>query len=151
MLNYLIGFEKVSTLLPRWSWRELKYGLNRNLVTESDIISYAMQILTEDTVQYDLVLELSIANEDEVDELLCKLIESDAEQACEEIVNKWVFSIIYFAYTCERSHLYEIIDDVYSEFNYPEKIKYLIGYMPCEDGKDMDKRIEEYIKENLRK
>ncbi len=151
MLNYTIGFEKLSTLLPSWSWQELKYGLNRNLVTEGDIISYAMQILTEDTVQYDSVLELSIANENEVDELLCKLIESEAEQTHEEIDSKWVFSIIYFAYTCERNHLYEIIDDVYSEFDYPEKIRNLIGYMPCEDGRNMDKKVEEYIKENLTK
>lgn len=146
MLNYKIDFEKLSTILPNWSWQELRYGLNRKYITENDIVSYAMQILAEDITQYDLILELSIADGDEVEELLCRLIENEVQQNLDKIESKWVISIIYLAYTCERNHLYEIIDDVYTEFDYPEEIKNLIGYMPCEDGRSMDERVEEYIK-----
>lgn len=151
MLNYRIDFEKLSTLLPNWSWQELRYGLNRKYITENDIVSYAVQILAEDIMLYDLILELSIADDDEVEELLCRLTENEVEQNLDKIEGKWVFSIIYLAYTCERNHLYEIIDDVYTEFDYPEEIKNLIGYMPCEDGRSMDERVEEYIKGNLDK
>lgn len=151
MLSYVIDFKKLSTLLPSWSWQELRFGLNRNFITESDIIFYAMQILAEDIAQYNLVLELSIADDYEVEELLCMLIKNEEKQVQEKIESKWVFSIIYVIYTYQKEHLYEIIDDVYSEFNYPEEIKNLIGYMPCEDGRNMDEKVEEYITRNLDK
>lgn len=150
-MNYKVDFEELNILVSNWSWQELKFGLSRNLIAESDIISYAMQILAEDIVKYDLVLELSIASEDEVAELLESLIESEVLQTLEAIESKWVFSIIYFAYSYEPKRLYEIIDDVYSGFDYPEEIKNFVGYMPCEDGRDIEEKIVDYIKENIEK
>lgn len=145
MLNYNVNFEKLSLLLPCWTWQELDYGLNSNLLTEQDIITYAVQILSENIEQYDLILSLAIAKEDEVNELLLKLEKEEKRQNRNEIEDKWIFSIIYYAFYNDKTHLYEIIDDIYSEFDYPEQIKNLIVYMPCDDGRSMEEKVEEYI------
>ena len=48
--------------------------------------------------QFDSVLELSIAEEDEVEELIFNFASKEGEQELEMINSKWIFAIIYDAY-----------------------------------------------------
>lgn len=96
--------------------------------------------------KYDIVLELSIANEDEVWTILDKLCFSE-EQEEEKILNKWIFAIIYYVYTYDRDRVFEIIGETYVEFNYFRQIENLIPYMPCEDGRTMEERLEKFIRD----
>lgn len=43
--------------------------------------------------------------------------------------------------------MYDVIDDVYSEFDYPEDISNLIPYMPSNDGRTIEEKLIEYIED----
>lgn len=146
MLKRKVNFDRVCDVIPNWKWGELKVGLEKSIISNKDIISYAIWVLSEDMEQFDSVLELSIAEEDEVEELLFNLVFKEAEKDLEMINSKWMFAIIYDAYIHTNSEIYDVIEDVYAEFEYPEEISGLIGYMPSDDGKSMDENLHEYIK-----
>lgn len=131
--------------MPRWKWVELKVALDKFIISNKDIISYALFILSDGMEQFDRVLNLSIAEEYEVKEILYELIINEKEQNIEAINSKWIFVIIYDAFMHSRDNVYDVIDDVYSEFEYPEEISNLIAYMPNNDGKTMDVRLVTYI------
>ncbi len=105
-----------------------------------------MQVLTESIDEYDLVLELSMANEDEVWDILDKLCFLEKQEE-ENILSKWIFAIIYYAYTYDKNRVFEVIEETYVEFDYSRQIQNLISYMPCEDGRTMEERLKEFIYE----
>ncbi len=146
MIKYVINFEQLCTIIPEWKWVELKIGLEKSIISSQDVKVYAIQVLSESIDKYDIVLELSIANEDEVWTILDKLCFSE-EQEEEKILNKWIFAIIYYVYTYDRDRVFEIIEETYVEFNYFRQIENLIPYMPCEDGRTMEERLEKFIRD----
>ncbi len=121
-------------------------GLEKSIISNSEIISYAVLALSEEMDQFDSVLELSIAEEDEVEEKVFHLALKEEKQDLEMINSKWIFAIIYDAYLYLYDEIYKVIEDVYTEFEYPEGISNLIGYMPCDDNRPMDEKLNEYIK-----
>lgn len=145
MLRSKVNFDRICDTIPNWKWNELKVGLEKSIISNSEIISYAVLALSEHMDQFDSVLELSIAEEDEVEALVFNLAFKEGEQDLEMINSKWIFAIIYDAYTCLNDEIYNVIEDVYTEFEYPQKISNLIGYMPCDDSRPMDEKLNEYI------
>ena len=144
MIKYVINFEQLCTIIPEWKWVELKIGLEKSIISSQDVKVYAIQALSESIDKYNVVLELSIANEDEVWTILDKLCFLEEKEE-ERILNKWIFAIIYYVYTYDRDKVFEIIEETYVEFDYPRQIQNLIPYMPCEDGRTMEERLEEFI------
>lgn len=145
MLKNKVDFGRICSIVPNWKWNELRVGLARSIISNNELISYALLILTEDVAQFDSVLNLSIAEEDEVDEMVFHLAAKEEKQDLETINSKWIFSIIYDAYIYLRDNIYDIVEDVYVEFEYPKELSSLISYMPCDDSKPMDERLSEYI------
>lgn len=148
MLKSKVNFERICDAIPNWKWSELKFGLEKSIISNSEIISYAVRVLSEDVDQFDSVLELSIAEEDEVEEIVLNLAFKEGKQDLEIINSKWIFAIIYDAYIYLNNEIYTVIEDVYTEFEYPKEISNLIGYMPCDDSRPMDVKLNEYIKIN---
>ena len=147
MLTHKFDFGKIIELIPCWGWNELKFGLLKNIISKSDIVYYANNILAEGIEDFDLVLKMSIADEYEVDDILMHLSEYEGEQE-EPSCKKWIFALVFYAYSYCRSNVFKVIEDIYSEFGYPEELNKLIGYMPCEDGYPMDDKLEEFIAKN---
>lgn len=145
MLGSKVKFDRICDNIPNWKWNELKVGLGKSIISNREIISYAVFVLSEDMEQFDSVLELSIAEEDEVEELIFNLASKEGEQELEMINSKWIFAIIYDAYIYLKNEIYNVIEDVYTEFEYPKEISNLIGYMPCDDSRPMDEKLNEYI------
>ncbi len=146
MLKNKVDFDRICDTIPNWKWNELKVGLEKLIISNSEIISYAFLVLSEDVDQFDNVLELSIAEEDEVEKIVFNLALKEGKQDLEKIKSKWVFAIIYDAYIYLNDEIYNVIEDVYTEFEYPKEISNLIGYMPCDDSRPMDEKLNEYIK-----
>lgn len=146
MLKNKVDFDRICDTIPNWKWNELKVGLEKLIISNSEIISYALLALSEDVDQFDNVLELSIAEEDEVEKIVFDLALKEGKQDLEKIKSKWVFAIIYDAYIYLNDEIYNVIEDVYTEFEYPKEISNLIGYMPCDDSRPMDEKLNEYIK-----
>lgn len=148
MLKSKVNFDRICDTISNWKWNELKVGLEKSIISNSEIISYAVLVLSEDVEQFDSVLELSIAEEDEVEGIVLNLAFKEGEQDLDIINSKWIFAIIYDAYIYLNDEIYSVIDDVYTEFEYPKEISNLIGYMPCDDSRPMDVKLNEYIEIN---
>lgn len=145
MLKSKIDFDRMCDIMSKWNWNELKLGLEKSIISNNDVISYAVFILSENIEQFDKVLELSIAAEDEVEKIILQLSSNELVQDFEKINSKWVFAIIYYAYINSMDMIYDVIEDVYTEFGYPEEISNLIEYMPCNDRRPIDVKLNEYI------
>ena len=98
MLGSKVKFDRICNNIPNWKWNELKVGLEKSIISNREIISYVVLVLSEDMEQFDSVLELSIAEEDEVEELIFNFASKEGEQELEMINSKWIFAIIYDAY-----------------------------------------------------
>lgn len=145
MLKNKINFDRICDIIPSWKWSELKVGLEKSIISISEIISYAVRVLSEDMDQFDDILELSIAEEDEAEGMVFNLAFKEGEQDLKMVNLKWIFAIIYDAYIYATDEVYDVIEDIYAEFEYPKEISNLVAYMPCEDGRSMDERLNKYI------
>ena len=139
MLDGKVNFERVCGIVKEWKWCELKAGLEKKIISKKEIILYAYLIISEDTEQFDRVIELSIAEEEEVE-----------KKSIETINSKWIFAIIYDAYIYLGDKVYDVIEDVYAEFEYPDEISNLVKYMPCIDNRPLNVKLDEYIEINKR-
>jgi len=145
------SFKELLKIIDKWRWQEIKYGYDKKFLSREDIIYYAVLILDLSIEKFEIVLELSIASpEDDIDSLLSKLVNSDKSEDMDYIRKKWLFVIMcYLYYNKEKiKNIYETIEDIYSDFDYPEEIKGLIRYMPCDDYSNMsfNERWVNYIK-----
>ena len=145
MLLNKIDFKNIYTLIPEWKWQEIKYGLDNSLITYQDAINYANERLLYDSKHFNEILELAISTECEAEKLLQQLVLGETIQDNNYIVSKWIFAIIYETYNYSSSKLIKIIDDIYTEFDYPDEISFLISYMPSEDCRTFDEKIVSYI------
>lgn len=149
MLNYKIDFDRICNVISSWTWAELVFGIEKSIIAIKDVISYAKTILSDELEQFNLVLELSISEEDEGKTILDELLKTEEEQDIYLINNKWMFAIIYDAYINDKCSIFDVTEDVYAEFEYPEIISNLVRYMPCEDHRSMEEKLLEYLNENM--
>lgn len=145
MLKAKVNFERICQQVTEWTWIELQSGVEMSIISYDDIIFYARKVLNEETEQFNLVLNLAIAEVEEIEELLNMLACSEEKKNTMSINSKWIFSIINDAYLYSYEILHEVIEDVYVKFDYPNEISNLISYMPSENGKSIEEEIEEYI------
>ena len=150
MLDGKVNFERVCGIVKEWKWCELKAGLEKKIISKKEIILYAYLIISEDTEHFARVIELSIAEEEEVEDILSELVLKEEKKSIETINSKWIFAIIYDAYIYLGDKVYDVIEDVYAEFEYPDEISNLVKYMPCIDNRPLNVKLDEYIEINKR-
>ena len=147
MLNlYDLSFSKVYEVIPNWKWCELKQGYELSIISKNDILLYAGWILTEGIENFDLIIDLIVY--ENLEEILPKLIDSEYEDDLDIINSKWLFAIIYTVFLNCKDKIFDIIEDLYIEFDYPEEISTLIAYMPKKTNRSMEEELMDYIKTN---
>lgn len=150
MLNlYDLSFSKVYEVIPNWKWCELKQGYELSIISKNDILLYAGWILTEGIENFDLIIDLIVY--ENLEEILPKLIDSEYEDDLDIINSKWLFAIIYTVFLNCKDKIFDIIEDLYIEFDYPEEISTLIAYMPKKTNRSMEEELMDYIKTNKSK
>lgn len=161
MLSQKVDFEHLSRDISHWTWREIQYGLKKQLITCSEARDYAVRVLSKRYKLIEDILIQLISNERDIDEngmdeIFNRLLEDENDQEIDSIVSKWAFAVIRESYLNKEGHhqesLYYAIEDVYVELGYPVEISPLVYYMPnVEDGKNLDERIQSYISDGERK
>lgn len=151
MLKNKVDFNELCNDVPIWTWQEIKYGTRKSIINFDDVVSYAYNILSEKTTNFDDVLKLSISDPYEAGRILDHLVSKETAQNNDRIISKWVFAIIYYSFLHRQDIIYSIIDDVYSEFDYPVEISSLIAYMPSEDNRNIIDKLDDYIKNGIKK
>ena len=122
------------------------FGIENNTIVLKDVIDYMYGVIPEKSSDYEIMMQILVTNEDEIEAFIKKLALKENRQNMEEIVSKWMFLIINYYYINNKNNIYNIIDEIYCDFNYPSEISGLVSYMPAEDGKLRDNELEEYIK-----
>lgn len=146
MLDLKIDFPRIYNNINEWKWSELEIGLEKCIISEKDVISYANKNLSEHIECFEQVLNLSIAKEDEVEDILKDLVSKEKKMEAKDVNAKWMFAIIFDAYIYTYDAIDCVIDEVYTEFDYPEDLSNLIGYMPSDDTRTLKQKLDEYIK-----
>ena len=150
MLNlYDLSFSEIYKVIPNWKWCELKQGYELSIISKNDILLYAGWILEEGIENFDLIIDLIIY--ENLEEILPQLVDSEYEDYLDIINSKWLFAIIYTAFLNCEDKIFDIIEDLYVEFDYPEEISSLIAYMPMTNNKSMKEELMDYIKVNKSK
>lgn len=143
--NFIIKFKNIS-------WHDFEYALDKNIILEKTLVDYAIMKISLDRYS-DLEFELASCNPKEscqVLEIFYKLLENKSNQ--DEIAKKWTYFCLLFIY--ENKGDFDdplgIIEDLYSDFDYPEYIKQLVRYMPSDDGRlvDFDKEWRIFLDNN---
>lgn len=145
MSDLIVDFHAIEKHMPRWSWHELLFGLEKSLLTYDDVIKYAFSAISEDIENIDLVVDLSLSDKFKAEKLLNNLVDLEKNQNVDEIISKWAFAIIYSAYVNDYKDIFDLIDCVYTEFDYPEDLRNLIPYEPATDGRTLSEHLTDYI------
>lgn len=101
---------------------------------------------SEDNNDFDLIVQILVADTDEVKSIVEKLALKEKKQNEDDMISKWIFIIIYYYYITNKSIVFDTIDDIYCEFDYPLEISGLVSYMPKEDGDYQADKLKKYIK-----
>ena len=144
----LFDFTKIVKNINYWSWQELTWGQRKHIIRNRDIIEYAKYVLEEDIKGFNEVLELSIADEDEdITSLLVQLANLDKVETDEAIQEKWQYAILLDLYNNQDSYdnVYENIENIYADFDYPEDMASFIGYMPSSSGRSIEESWKMYL------
>ncbi|MDE6357284.1 MAG: DUF2247 family protein [Eubacteriales bacterium] len=150
-----INSEKLYNIMPNWTWQELAFALNKEILYQDDIILYAKKIISDDTENFDLVLELIIdetIDKYEILEILFKINSYEKyKQDEEEIESKWIFACVYYSYIYDIKNIYPIIEEIWVVFDYTPELEYMIGWKPVKEGEPnfetlpFESRLETYI------
>lgn len=137
-----------------WTWQELDWAIKRNIICKQDVINYAIKILNNGLKNFDLVLQLSIAEHYEnIDSILEELMRSDEKKPEKCIEDKWRYAILLYLYIHKDiiKNVYEDIEIVYADFDYPPDMNGFIRYMPLENDKGIEENWKQYLYEKKKK
>ena len=146
MNNYSICFSSLYSKFATWTWQELLFGIKNNIIVIEDVTNYTNEIISEEKKDLDIILQILIVDTDEVEAIVEKLASMEKKQNEDDVISKWIFLIIYYFYITNRNKVFEMIDDIYCDFEYPSEISGLVSYMPKEDGNNQDDELKKYIK-----
>lgn len=144
MSDLKVDFHTIEKHMPRWSWHELIFGIEKGLLTYDDVIKYAFSAISEDTENIDLVVELSFSDKFKAEKILKNLVDLEKDQNIDDIISKWAFATIYTAYINDHEDIFVLTDCLYTEFDYPEELRQLISYEPS-DGRTLSEHLKDYI------
>lgn len=145
MSDLIVDFNAIEKHMPRWTWHELLFGIEKDLLTYDEVIKYAFSAISEDTENIDLVVELSFSDKFKAEKIFKNLVDLEKDQNIDDIISKWAFAIIYTAYVNDYKDIFALTDCVYTEFDYPEGLRNLIPYEPATDRRTLSEHLTDYI------
>jgi hypothetical protein len=126
--------------LTHLSWAEAAWGYHNQYVGWSDVVDMACDCLAENEDE-SIVVELAGLSKSEaseagqlLDKLAAKAIDGD-EKARKA---KWLYLSLAWLFENRASSPdpLEAVEELYSDFDYPEDVAQFVRYMPVTDGYD---------------
>jgi hypothetical protein len=126
--------------LTRLSWGEVAWGYHNHYIAWSDVVDIACDCLAENKNEPILVelAGLSKTEASEAGQLLDKLAANITDGDEETIKAKWLFLSLAWLFE-NRASLhdpFDAVEEIYSDFDYPEDVAQFVRYMPVSDGYD---------------
>ncbi|MCQ9209567.1 DUF2247 family protein [Granulicatella seriolae] len=147
-------FFNFSQTKTSWLWQEILYGMENKILTRSDVINYATRILDEDILGFDWVLKIVIAKDyEDILPYIHELIDLEDDEDTSIILDRWRYAILKELYS-KKSNYEDFngkVEEIYADFDYPEDMSGLIGYMPLVGGKTMEESWQGYLTSSEKK
>ena len=121
---------------PWLSWREIKYGFDRNFLTAAGVVEYAVKSLSaESSAEHYELACLTGDDANDVRECIGRLAVKDVQgDRCSEEV--WIFLVFLWVFINRDKYQdpLEVVEDLYASFDYPESVAPIVRYMPAVDS-----------------
>lgn len=147
-------FSELKPLHQNWTWQEIQWGKHKGILHAGDAIAYAVERLEEGRTDFEVMLALSIEQPDSwaVDGLVARLCCMENKESTEDIERVWRKTLL--KWLClnkkETKELQQDIEMLYADFDYPEDMTPLIGYMPGNGVSSGKWSIDEALRDYLR-
>jgi hypothetical protein len=135
-----IPYEFVAQL-GTMTWADIQFGLEHRLLKPNAAIQKAIEQLCNMGKAPIEILELAGRTETEsVIDLVCLLAKKE-NQPLNEVKAKWLYFVLAWVFENRESLVdpLQIVEEIYSDFDYPPKIAPFVRYMPM-DGRDLRNR-----------
>jgi hypothetical protein len=124
------------------NWREIKFGLDHQLIDSAVAIERATEALCRNEPATKAEVELAGMSHDEpASELVNQLARTEPEIEEESLRDKWVYVVL--AWLFENRSAFDsplnLVEEIYSDFGYPRDVAPFVRYMPMV-GPDLGSR-----------
>lgn len=153
-MNGKYDFFNFYQVKKKWSWQELLVGLENKIISRKDIIKYAIFILDEGILGFELALKVAIADEcEDIFPYIHELIKLETFEENKFTRDKWRYLILKELYDkkSEYDNFNQMVEEVYADFDYPDEMAGFIGFMPSINGKSMEESWREYLTNSKKK
>lgn len=148
-------FKKNSVVL---SFNDLLFLFDEGIIEPKTIVEYAFYVFSEKKNENIAIVELASLFENEYYKIKNILEANLLYQSDEVQINlnkKIMYLLLLWFYQNKNSikDISEMIDLLYSDFDYPEEISHLISYMPIDENEEyglngMMNRLKVYLSQN---
>ena len=132
------AFSELKPYKQSWTWQELRWGWQYEIVTLSDMLSFAMEAANEDNPLLDLVIDLITEDRysEKLEEKVEALCRAEAPESDDRMEFVWSYVLLAWIYHTEREEeqLRIKTQHVYCAFGHWEYMSVLIGWMPPLQG-----------------
>jgi hypothetical protein len=121
---------------PWLSWEDLRYGLNKGFLDTRGVVEYAIGTLSNTSVPAHFELTcLAVDDDFAIYECLDRLA-GEADQDAVYLQRVWLFLCLLWIF--RNKDAYEdplgVVEELYSDFDYPEIMAPAVRYMPTSDS-----------------
>jgi hypothetical protein len=121
---------------PWLNWKELLYGFEHGFIDEKGVSEYACKTLTEKSSQEAIELASLLPQENYLANDLLHSLANKGLSPATDTAKPWIFLLLSFLFEHQENYddPLEIVEELYADFNYPEKIASLVRHMPPPEG-----------------
>lgn len=117
-------------------WNEIQFGLDQQLIKPKAAIDKATeQLCGSDAAPKELVELAGLAEYEPVFNLVSLLAKNEVPPSDVQIKAKWLYIVLAWLFENRESmpEVLEIVELVYSDFDYPKDIAPFVRYMPMDE------------------
>lgn len=132
MVNTKIPYDFIRQRV-RLGWNEIEFGIERGLISPKVAIDRATEQLCSDKTSPKEVVEMASLTEGEsLASLVFRLAQAETPPPPECVREKWLYLVLAWLFE-NRESLVDplgIVEEVYSDFDYPREVASFVRYMP---------------------
>jgi hypothetical protein len=121
-------------------WNDVVWGVEHGIFTWKDVRNFAVQRMSDPrSATFDIENSIASLDKNEAAEMmdLARDAASNASPvATGQEQEKWLFLLLKWAYENRSliSYPLGVVDELYAEFGYPEKMESFVAFLPSKDG-----------------
>ena len=125
----------------RMDWRDIAFGLKEELLDPAAPTQLAAELVNEDSSDSTLIELAGLSGSEDARACVDELATREGEPALAEVRAKWLCVVLtwIFEHRDEYADPLGAVEEVYADFDYPERIASFVRYMPS-DAPDLGTR-----------